>query len=241
MSDLPTFKSTGFQHLDASIERAIEQAYKLGFDAGIEHQRKASPPPKARELAKQLDAARDAGAEAFDAALQAFAQLQEQLVALTAERDERRALVERLLGALINAEEKHINCECPTCDGDTGSGCTCSAPTQWRTVIAEARAAVPSAMAPLTVSAGAAATDLTPGEVTYVATKPDMATLRMALRKMHRRACGDESVVYMSIPADRERDADLLLEDALDELAAYRALAPSPRDLAAVVAKAVKS
>ena len=56
MSDLPTFKSTGFQHLDASIERAIEQAYKLGFDAGIEHQRKASPPPKARELAKQLEA-----------------------------------------------------------------------------------------------------------------------------------------------------------------------------------------
>ena len=54
--------------------------------------------------------------------------------------------------------------------------------------------------------------------------KADMATLRMALRKMHRRACGDESAVYMSIPADRERDADLLLEDALDELANYRAL-----------------
>lgn len=54
--------------------------------------------------------------------------------------------------------------------------------------------------------------------------KADMATLRMALRKMHRRACGDESAAYMSIPADRERDADLLLEDALDELANYRAL-----------------
>jgi hypothetical protein len=74
--------------------------------------------------------------------------------------------------------------------------------------------------------------------------KADMATLRMALRKMHRRACGDESAVYMSIPADRERDADLLLEDALDELANYRALEapartahlapgaePTPRDM----------
>lgn len=87
MSALPAFQSTGFQHLDARIERAIEQAYKLGFDAGIEHQKQASPPPKARELAKQLDAARDAASEALDAALQAFAQLQEQLIALTAERD----------------------------------------------------------------------------------------------------------------------------------------------------------
>ena len=51
-----------------------------------------------------------------------------------------------------------------------------------------------------------------------------MATLRMALRKMHARAMGDTSVVYMSIPADRTRDADLLLDDALDELANYRAL-----------------
>lgn len=51
-----------------------------------------------------------------------------------------------------------------------------------------------------------------------------MVTLRMALRKMHARAMGDASVVYMSIPADRTRDADLLLDDALDELANYRAL-----------------
>lgn len=114
LPELPAFKSTGFQHLDASIERALEQAYKLGFDAGIEHQKQASPPPKARELKKQLEA-------------------------VTAERDAHRALVERLLGALTNAEEKHVNCECPTCDGDSGSGCTCSAPTRWRTVIDEAR------------------------------------------------------------------------------------------------------
>ena len=66
MSDLPTFKSTGFQHLDASIERAIEQAYKLGFDAGIKHQKAAAPPPKARELAKQLEAMRER-AEAAEA------------------------------------------------------------------------------------------------------------------------------------------------------------------------------
>ena len=135
MSDLPTFQSTGFQHLDAKIERALEQAYRLGFDAGIEHQKKAAaPPPKARELAKQLnamreraeraeeriasvsgvtredlakreyergvaegaqqlEAARDAAAEAFDAALTAFGQVQERLAAVTAERDELRALL----------------------------------------------------------------------------------------------------------------------------------------------------
>jgi hypothetical protein len=40
---------------------------------------------------------------------------------------------------------------------------------------------------------------------------------------MHRRACGDTSVVYMSVPADLTKDADLLLSDALGELEAYRA------------------
>ena len=59
MSDIPTFKSTGFQHLDAKIERSLEQAYKLGFDDGIKHQKAAAPPPKARELAKQLEAMRE--------------------------------------------------------------------------------------------------------------------------------------------------------------------------------------
>lgn len=90
MSDT-TFKSTGFQHLDAKINRAIEQSFKEGFDAGIAHQKKAAPPPKARELAKQLEAARDAAAEAFDAALLAFGQVQEQLVALAHERDALKA------------------------------------------------------------------------------------------------------------------------------------------------------
>lgn len=53
--------------------------------------------------------------------------------------------------------------------------------------------------------------------------KADDATLRQALHKMHARAMGDKSVIYMSIPADRARDADLLLSDALDELRDYRA------------------
>ena len=87
-TDLPAFKSTGFH---ATIDRALEKAYKAGFDAGIKHQKQAAPPPKARELAKQLEAARDAAAEAFDAALQAFGQVQEQLAVVTAERDELRA------------------------------------------------------------------------------------------------------------------------------------------------------
>lgn len=47
--------------------------------------------------------------------------------------------------------------------------------------------------------------------------------LRAALSKMHKRACGDTSQVYMSVPADPERDADLMLSEALTELAALRA------------------
>jgi len=50
----------------------------------------------------------------------------------------------------------------------------------------------------------------------------DMAKLRAALSKMHRRACGDTSAVYMSIPADSTEDADLLLDGALDELEEFR-------------------
>ena len=115
MSDLPTFQSTGFQHLDAKIERALEQAYRLGFDDGIKHQKQAAPPPKARELAKQLEAARDAAAEAFDAALTAFGQVQERLAAVTAERDELRALltetpIEAAVQASTGQERKHCRC-----------------------------------------------------------------------------------------------------------------------------------
>ena len=43
-----------------------------------------------------------------------------------------------LLAALKDAESHHINCECPTCDGDTGQGCSCVRPTQWRAAIAKA-------------------------------------------------------------------------------------------------------
>ncbi len=50
------------------------------------------------------------------------------------------------------------------------------------------------------------------------------AELRAALRKMHARACGNEGAVYMSIPADPRRDADLLLDAAIDELVALRGL-----------------
>lgn len=37
------------------LTRAEELAYKRGFDAGIAHQKKADPPPKAREMKKQRD------------------------------------------------------------------------------------------------------------------------------------------------------------------------------------------
>lgn len=46
--------------------------------------------------------------------------------------------------------------------------------------------------------------------------------IRSALSKMHKRACGDASQVYMSIPADFTKDADLILSSAIDELAAAR-------------------
>lgn len=45
-----------------------------------------------------------------------------------------------------------------------------------------------------------------------------ISEFRAALSKMHARACGDASKVYMSIPADPERDADLLLSTAIDRL-----------------------
>lgn len=46
--------------------------------------------------------------------------------------------------------------------------------------------------------------------------------LRKALSTMHARACGDDSKVYMSIPARPNEDADLLLSAALDELEELR-------------------
>ena len=42
--------------------------------------------------------------------------------------------------------------------------------------------------------------------------------IRAALLAMHMKATGETKTPYMSIPADPERDADLILEDAIDEL-----------------------
>ncbi len=50
--------------------------------------------------------------------------------------------------------------------------------------------------------------------------------IREAMMKMHRRATGDDRSVYMSIPADPERDADLILSAAIDELGQLRAERP---------------
>jgi len=42
--------------VESAVRRGIEEAYKRGFDAGVQHQREAAPPLRARELKKQLDA-----------------------------------------------------------------------------------------------------------------------------------------------------------------------------------------
>lgn len=47
--------------------------------------------------------------------------------------------------------------------------------------------------------------------------------LREALRRIHRRACGDTDRVYMSIPAEPNKDADLILAGAISELIEARA------------------
>lgn len=41
-------------------EQLAERKFKEGFDAGMVYQRKANPPPKARDLAKRLDEGRAA-------------------------------------------------------------------------------------------------------------------------------------------------------------------------------------
>lgn len=41
-------------------EQLAEKKFKEGFDAGMAYQKKANPPPKARDLAKQLDEGRAA-------------------------------------------------------------------------------------------------------------------------------------------------------------------------------------
>ena len=42
--------------------------------------------------------------------------------------------------------------------------------------------------------------------------------IRDAFLRIHRVAIGTSERSYMSIPADRNRDADLILSDAIDEL-----------------------
>jgi len=46
--------------------------------------------------------------------------------------------------------------------------------------------------------------------------------IREALHRIHRYATGQSDRSYMSIPADPERDADLIVARAIDELAALR-------------------
>ena len=49
-----------------------------------------------------------------------------------------------------------------------------------------------------------------------------MKTIRAAFLQIHHRAIGKSDRVYMSIPPDPERDADLILDDAIRELAHLR-------------------
>lgn len=50
-----------------------------------------------------------------------------------------------------------------------------------------------------------------------------IATLREAARRMHQLACNAPGATgYMSIPPDFDRDADLLISGALDELSGRR-------------------
>lgn len=51
----------------------------------------------------------------------------------------------------------------------------------------------------------------------------DEKTLRAALQAIHAKAMDKRAPPYMSIPADAERDADLILEDAITELVGLRA------------------
>lgn len=46
--------------MSATIQRCVEEAYKRGFDAGVEFQRAKAPPLKAREMREQRDEANEA-------------------------------------------------------------------------------------------------------------------------------------------------------------------------------------
>jgi hypothetical protein len=51
---------------------------------------------------------------------------------------------------------------------------------------------------------------------------PAIEKIREALKRMHHKAIGEDDRAYMSIPADPERDADLILSAAIDELELLR-------------------
>lgn len=52
--------------------------------------------------------------------------------------------------------------------------------------------------------------------------------IRKAFLAMHHYATKENAPTYMSVPADRERDADLILSDAIDELEKLRANENAP-------------
>jgi hypothetical protein len=45
--------------IEDAARAAVEKSYKLGFDAGIEYQRNAAPPPKAKQYRDALAALLD--------------------------------------------------------------------------------------------------------------------------------------------------------------------------------------
>lgn len=128
-----------------------------------------------------------------------------------AERDEARALNHRGLMKLVENERLRDALE------EIAGMCSENA-EQMQAIAQDALGSMPPSNLPyICPKSVAVAEDLTPGEITYVEVKPDMAELRMALRE----ACGDAP----------------LLEGALDELAAYRAYVPSLPDLVAAATK----
>lgn len=59
-----------------------------------------------------------------------------------------------------------------------------------------------------------------------------IAEIRAALKTIHDVALGRSEAAYMSIPADPNRDADLILSAAIDELEELREKAPAEEGLA---------
>lgn len=53
--------------------------------------------------------------------------------------------------------------------------------------------------------------------------------IHAALQRIHAKACDHAAPAYMSVPANPERDADLIVSDAIAELAALRRTLGSAR------------